>query len=388
METSEHFNSNVVLSSMLIRFHPCAINNNSHTTIMLQNNSNKPVMWELQPIKQEITQSSEQNDEQQQQQQSQKDNENTKDTTNIENENNENKTNNNNNIDIFQFSQNSGCIYANSFQIIVVQFTPNEEKEYMSQFNLITNYNKNKKQIQNNNNDNNNNENANENENENNSDNSNNQIFSFFGNGVKPSVDISFKDKIFVKPTSIGMISSENISIQNTCEIPVQIQFEIPHCDSNIFDIHPTNYTLAINEKKDFALQFTPAEAIDYFSQLQCVYSTIDNQVLPFFSVPILFLFDSAQNHKQKKTEKNVKKKMVETINVEIEGTCIKSVVEFVPMSSDFQHIVNGKSCDKILKLQNTSNLTVKCKVFVESDNESIVTIGTPEIELEPQTRW
>jgi len=101
----------------------------------------------------------------------------------------------------------------------------------------------------------------------------------------KPDVMISPKDMLYFKPTCIGSVSHQTVSITNRSRIPLRCHWKISKVDQNILTVEPQNCLILPNEIQHHTWKFSPTSQLKHLFKTKLVVSTHDENHLESDSI-------------------------------------------------------------------------------------------------------
>lgn len=139
-----------------------------------------------------------------------------------------------------------GLILKHEYALIELSFTPSEEQLYISQWKCVINETE-----------------------------SSSINFMLSGQGCVAKLEPSDNSMIFIKPTALGLSSTQEYTLHNKSRIPIIYSLKLPDSLEQVISLDHSENVILPNDRATLKINFSPKEIKNYESLLECDYSNL-----------------------------------------------------------------------------------------------------------------
>ncbi|OQS03825.1 hypothetical protein THRCLA_03886 [Thraustotheca clavata] len=242
---------------------------------------------------------------------------------------------------VFRAKPSCGFIPANGFHLIQIRFTPTKCRRYSYALKTLVNHSS--------------------------------EIFlELTGTGCFPHLICQEYDakssieKLYIKPTSVGLSSTRIFRVTNGCRIPLVFRWSIPASIQDTFNLSPLVHRLLGNESSVISCVFSPS-AIKLYNQrigLHVKSISIGCHDKPSSRLPVL-----------------------QDISIKVTGLGTTGAVSFEPSCMELPTVLVNSDATQPFFLVNTSDCDLKYQLCVEVLESSKV-MARPELDKESVAKY
>ena len=142
---------------------------------------------------------------------------------------------------IFKIHKSIGCIKANEFNLVCIEFCPKDTNVYRWPLRIIFNH-----------------------------DSSNIHTILFNGLCTDPIIDLEgIKKEIFFPPSYIGMKVKKTVTLKNLSPIKISVEIDIEQSENGLIEVYPNYLEMETNQIKTFNVFLTPKVNMEIISKLK-----------------------------------------------------------------------------------------------------------------------
>ena len=209
--------------------------------------------------------------------------------------------------EIFRIHKNIGCIPANEFNLVCIEFCPKDCTVYRWPLRVMFNH-----------------------------DSSNVKTILVNGLCTDPVIDLEgIKSSIIFPPSYIGMKVKKNVILKNLSPIKISVEIDITPAQNGLVEVIPNYFEMETNQIKTFDIYLTPSENKEVTSKLTITAERLYDPQNEFYGI-----FNPKKTDNKENKNQNEKRKYIREISISGKGS--DGILNIQPQEINFGTVKAG----------------------------------------------